>query len=196
INVTQPNPQPLSSPLFSLLVTNFGSARAMQIMGLVGPVASSPLDFFVRSKLSQDDFAKIADRLTTTNGAFVEGLIDINSASKEVLVCLPGIGLEKASSVIAYRQSNPDKLTTVAWLAEAIEPKNAVQAGPYVTVHSYQFAADIAAVGENGRGFRRVKFIFDTSDGTPKIIYRQDLTHLGWALGSQTRQQLLALQTR
>ena len=83
---------------------------------------------------------------------------------------------------------------TAKTLAEAIEPNNAVQAGPYVTVHSYQFTADVAAVGEHGRGFRRVKFVFDTSDGTPKIVYRQDLTHLGWALGNQTRQQLLALQ--
>ena len=105
-------------------------------------------------------------------------------------------GVDNASSVIAYREANPDKLSTVAWLAEAIEPNNAVQAGPYVTVHSYQFTADVAAVGEHGRGFRRVKFVFDTSDGTPKIVYRQDLTHLGWALGNQTRQQLLALQTR
>ena len=196
INITLPNRQPLSSPLFSLLQTNFGTARATQIMGLVGPAATSPLDFFVRGKLSQEDFAKIADQLTRTNGAYVEGLININTASKAVLACIPGIGLDKASSVIAYRQSNPDKLATVAWLVETIEPKNATLAGPYVTVHSYQFTADVAAVGENGRGFRRVKFIFDTSDGTPKIIYRQDLTHLGWALGSQTRRQLLALQTR
>ena len=196
IDLSQPITQPLSSPLFSLLRTNFGASRATQIMGLIGPSANSPLDFFVRSKLSQEDFAKIADQLTTTNSTYVEGLININTASKEVLTCIPGLGVDNASSVIAYRQSNPDKLNTVAWLAEAIEPNNAVQAGPYVTVHSYQFTADVAAVGEHGRGFRRVKFVFDTSDGTPKIVYRQDLTHLGWALGNQTRQQLLALQTR
>ena len=196
INVTQRNTQPQNSPLFSLLRTNLGTARATQIMGLIGPAAASPLDVFVRGKMTGDEFAKIADHLTVTNGTYVEGLININTATKEVLACIPGIGFDKASSVIAYRQSNPDKLTTVAWLAEAIEPNNAVQAGPYVTVHSYQFTADVAAVGEFGRGYRRVKFVFDTSDGTPKIVYRQDLTDLGWALGTQTRQQLLALQTR
>ena len=47
--------------------------------------------------------------------------------------------------------------------------------------------ADIAAVGPHGRGFRRTLFIFDTADGTPKIIYRQDRTHLGWALGKEVR---------
>jgi len=33
--------------------------------------------------------------------------------------------------------------------------------------------------------------VFDTSDGTPRIVYRQDLTHLGWALGKQGRAALL-----
>lgn len=196
VNVTERSNQPLSSPLFSLLRTNLGTSRATQIMGLIGPVASSPLDIFVRGKLTQDEFAKVADQLTTTNGTYVEGLININTARKEVLACLPGIGVERAPAVIAYRQTNPDKLNTVAWLAEAIEANYAVLAGPYITVHSYQFTADVAAVGEYGRGFRRVKFVFDTSDGTPKIIFRQDLTHLGWALGARTRQELLALQTR
>jgi hypothetical protein len=42
-----------------------------------------------------------------------------------------------------------------------------------------------------------VKFVFDTSSGTPQIVYRQDLTHLGWALGKEVRQNLLlAKETR
>jgi hypothetical protein len=61
---------------------------------------------------------------------------------------------------------------------------------------SFQFTADIAAVGPFGRGYRRVKFIFDTSDGTPKIIYRQDLSRLGWALGDKARETWVANATR
>jgi len=71
------------------------------------------------------------------------------------------------------------------------DPTRARLAGPYITAHSYQFTADVAAVGHYGRGYRRVKFVFDTSDGTPRIVYRQDLTHLGWALGKQGRADLL-----
>jgi hypothetical protein len=80
----------------------------------------------------------------------------------------------------------------VGWLLFVEEHHSADQAAPYITVHSYQFTADIAAVGHFGRGYQRVKFIFDTSEGTPKIRYRQDLSHLGWALGRDTRQLLLA----
>jgi hypothetical protein len=40
-----------------------------------------------------------------------------------------------------------------------------------------------------------VKFVFDTSDGTPKIIYRQNLSRLGWALGEKVRETLVAKVT-
>jgi hypothetical protein len=36
-----------------------------------------------------------------------------------------------------------------------------------------------------------VRFVFDTADGAPRIVYRQDLSHLGWALGKQVRQTWL-----
>jgi hypothetical protein len=67
--------------------------------------------------------------------------------------------------------------------------------GDFITTHSYQFTADIAAVGAFGRGYRRVKFIFDVSNGAPIILYRQDLSRLGWALGDKARANLLAKDT-
>jgi hypothetical protein len=70
------------------------------------------------------------------------------------------------------------------------------QVGNRITTKSYQFMADVAAVGPFGRGYRRVRFIFDTSEGTPRIIYRRDFTHLGWALGKSVRQAVLAKNTQ
>jgi hypothetical protein len=67
-----------------------------------------------------------------------------------------------------------------------------LEAGDYITTQSYQFTADIAALGPYGRGYRRVRFVFDMSSGTPQIIYRQDLSHLGWALGNEVRQNWLS----
>ena len=67
-----------------------------------------------------------------------------------------------------------------------------LEAGDYLTTQSFQFTADVAALGPYGRGYRRVKFIFDTSDGTSRIVYRQDLTSLGWALGKDVRQNQLS----
>ena len=65
-----------------------------------------------------------------------------------------------------------------------------------ITTSTYQITADVAALGPNHRGYRRARFVFDTSDGTPKVVYRQDLTHLGWALGKETREQWLTVAAR
>ncbi len=151
---------------------------------------SNLLQFYVNSGMTETEFDEIADEITASNSQYTQGLINVNTASAEVLACIPGVGVDNAQTLVAYRASNPDKLLSIAWLSNVLTRQQCTQAGPYVTVHSYQFSADIAAVGHHGRGYRRVRFIFDTSDGTPKIVYRQDLSHLGWALGRQTRESL------
>jgi len=110
-----------------------------------------------------------------------------------------------AQTLITYRQQNPNNLNSIWWLIDALGNNNPVltalagsaanSGGGVVTTRSFQFTADVAAVGPYGRGYRRVKFIFDTSEGTPIILYRQDLSRLGWALGDKARQTLLANNT-
>ena len=149
---------------------------------------TSILQFYILSQMAEEDFRKVEPSLTTTN----QGLVNVNTASEAVLACIPGIGLNNAPTLVTYRRSNPDRLNTVAWVKDALEQAVAIQAGPYLTGRTYQFSADIAAVGHYGRGYRRVKYIFDTSEGPPMIRFRQDLTHLGWALGKQAKLTLLS----
>jgi hypothetical protein len=104
-----------------------------------------------------------------------------------------------AQSLVSYRVQNAGNLNSIWWLMDALgnnSPVITALAGVnLVTTKSFQFTADVAAVGPFGRGYRRVKFIFDTSEGTPIILYRQDLSRLGWALGEKARQALLANNT-
>jgi type II secretory pathway component PulK len=182
--------------LGSLLNDTFGTDRANQILPRLGGAAGnmrSLLQFYILSGMTADEFYQIEGGITVTNGAMV-GLVNVNTASEAVLACLPGIGFDNAPTLVAYRQSNPDKLNSVAWVKDALPQDAAFQAGPYLTGRSYQFTADIAAVGHHGRGYRRVKFVFDTSEGAPKIRYRQDLTHLGWALGRLAAETMLVTQ--
>ncbi|HEY3861108.1 MAG TPA: helix-hairpin-helix domain-containing protein [Verrucomicrobiae bacterium] len=159
---------------------------------------TSVLDFYIRSAssgMSQSQFQEIEPYLVNPSQT---GMIDINTATATALACVPGIGSNMAPQVLSYRQSNPPQSPTISWLVTAMENNQAAleAAGPYVTAYSFQFAADIAAVGHNNRGFRRVRFVFDCSSGTPLIVYRQDLTHLGWALGKKLHDQLLAQNTK
>jgi type II secretory pathway component PulK len=150
----------------------------------------------VRSGLTATEFAQIATNLTTKSGAYIDGRVNVNTASAAVLACLLDGDTALAEQLVNYRQSNPNNLTSIAWVVDALGQSNtealqALQAGDYITTESYQFTADIAALGPYGRGYRRVKVVFDTSSGTPKIVYRQDLTQRGWALGQLVRQQWL-----
>lgn len=166
----------------------------------VPPNLSSPLELYAlnKSNWSADEFAQIEDYISVTNGTSVVGLVNVATASEAVLACIPGIGVQNASSLVAYRRSHQDKVNSVAWVAEVISDTSALrQAGPWLTGRSYQFTADIAAADIHQRGYRRVKFIIDTTETTPKIIHRQDLSALGWALGKDVRQRwLLAKGTR
>lgn len=57
----------------------------------------------------------MADDLTTDSGSDLTGLINVNSASLEVLSCLPGLTRELAQAIISFRQSN-GYLPNIAWL--------------------------------------------------------------------------------
>ncbi|MGB0580261.1 MAG: hypothetical protein ACPGVU_11215, partial [Limisphaerales bacterium] len=96
-----------------------------------------------------------------------------------------------AQSLVAYRNSNPNGLTSVAWITEVLEDDLARQIGGRITDKGFQYTADISAVGRNGRGYRRTKMVFDISEDAPKIVYRREMSRAGWALGVETRQALL-----
>jgi len=157
--------------------------------------------------MSTSDFGNIAGVVTTTTNLYLRNRININTASADVMTALfMGRNVDEqtaesaAQTLVTYRQQNPQNLNSIAWMIDALGNNNpvitALKTHDDVTTRSYQFTADIAAVGPFGRGYRRVKFIFDMSDGSPKILYRQDLSRLGWALGEKARENLIAKDTQ
>jgi type II secretory pathway component PulK len=150
--------------------------------------------------MSSADFAKIYYNITTSTNLYTNGLLNINTAGMPVMEALfMGLGVDQntaqsaAQTLVTYRQQNPNNLTAISWIVDALGNTSPVvqtlenASRDYITTQSFQFTADIAAVGPFGRGYRRVKFVFDISEGAPKIIYRQDLSRLGWALGEKAR---------
>ena len=194
---------------FSSWFQSEGVSSAANVARQVSTAITAPgggcrgiVDFAVHCRnagMSTADFGKIYNDATTTNLAYIRGRVNINTAGVEVLTALfMGLNVDEqtaagaAQSLITYREQNPNNISSIAWIIDALGVNNSVIAalrrGDYITARSFQFTADIAAVGPFGRGYRRVKFIFDISDGVPKILYRQDLSRLGWALGEKARQ--------
>jgi type II secretory pathway component PulK len=195
INVAGTNQQELAT----LFQEKLGADRANQVLRQVPPgqtPVKSVLEFYLRTGMTTEEFSLVETNLTVSTNT-VEGLVNVNTASEVVLACLPGIGPDLAPSLTGYRQSNPDRLESITWVTQVLESTNAIAAGPYLTTRSYQVAADIVALGHQDRGYSRAKYVLDTSEGTPRVVYRQDLTGLGWSLGSEYRQrQLLARRNR
>jgi DNA uptake protein ComE-like DNA-binding protein len=181
-----------------------------QPQGVPNNYCNGILDFALRCNklgMSSGDFVQIASSVTTSTNTYFRGRVNVNTANADVLTALfMGANVDQqtadsaAQTLISYRQQNPNNLGSIAWIIDALGNNSpvitALAKGNFVTTRSYQFTADIAAVGSFGRGYRRVKFIFDVSDGSPKIIYRQDLSRLGWALGDKAREDLVAKDTQ
>lgn len=184
--------------LEALLEETFGDARAQQIQQSIGGAGAranfgSILEYYIRSGMTPEEFSRVGDSLSITDDEFIEGRVNVNTAGETVLACLPGIGEDYASQLVAYRQGKMAELESIAWVAEVLDEGSAIEAGPYITSRSYQFTADLTAVGHQGKGLRRVLFVFDTSSGEPAVVYRRDWGWLGWPLGTEIRQSLALL---
>jgi type II secretory pathway component PulK len=138
------------------------------------------------------EFGMFDDLLLTSTNAQV-GLININVASREVIATLPNLDEGDADSIVGYRLSNQDNLTSVAWVTEALnDPAKVPAIAPFITDKGHQFTADISALGKNMRGYRRSVIVFDISEELPKIVYRREMTREGWALGSEIRREIVS----
>ena len=210
--------------LLSLLQSRLGSSRATTIMERQVPstgaapgqrgggaastaVASNLLAFYIVSGMTSTEMGQIINDITFSTSRYTRGRLNINTAGVPVLTALfEGLGVDQsaasgaAQQLVTYREQNPNNLASIAWIVDALGSSStviqALRRGDYITTHSFQFTADIAATGAYGRGYRRVKFVFDISEGMPQIIYRQDLSRLGWALGSETRETWVAQNTQ
>jgi len=160
--------------------------RTLEILNQIStnPSYDNVLDFYFASGMTSDEFALIVDRLTTRDEKNLPGLVNVNTASKEVLMCLPGLEESDAEALLSYRSSS-DQLDSIAWVAEVLGRDKAVAIGSYITVRSFQYSVDIVCLSGNGRAYKRYKAVFDVQSGAPRLVYWKSLTSFGWPLNRE-----------
>lgn len=119
---------------------------------------------------------EIADELTTVDGEKLNGVVNVNTASVEVLRCLPGMTRELAQALVTYRRSN-GFLPNVAWLLRVPGFNREIfkQLAPRVTVRSETFT--ILCEGRiTSTGVRqRIQQVVHVSlQGVETLAYRED----------------------
>jgi hypothetical protein len=157
--------------------------------GGAGGTYNSLLDFYAKTtSMTPQQFAQIAPLITARTGA-VKGLINVSTASWEVLECLTnltGAGAltdDDVASLVNQRVQDGIDANNIAWVTQVITDRTKLGAiGRYLTTSSYQFSADIVSVTANGRAYRRSRVVVDATVTPPRVIYRQNLTQLGWPL--------------
>ena len=163
--------------------------------------------------LQAQEFGPIAAYLTTSASTTLTGMVNVNTAPSQVLLCLPGIQQGDADTIVASRPSSSGGINTaggtgltassnssnntspnattpntdLTWLFQAVQPQTAASIGPYITTRSFQYSADIVAVSGDGRSFRRVRIVINAHSSPPAIVYRKDLTAYGWPLPPDIR---------
>ena len=118
----------------------------------------------------------IADDVTTVSDKDLTGLINVNTASLNVLASLPGVGRELAQSIISYRQSN-GFFSNIAWLLKVpgMTAQNLKQFALLVSVRSETFR--ILSEGKiNSTGARqRIQAVVHVGlNDVATLSYRED----------------------
>ena len=175
------------SRIAAMLRDVVGQDRLFQIMDRVrgGRPFRNVLDFCVRTGLTAQQFAQIADLITTSREETLVGLVNVNTAPREVLMCLPGLEESDVDALIAKRQTAGMDLSNLAWVLDVLTPEKASAAGDLLTTRSFQFSADIIAASRDGRAFKRYYAVVDARTSPPRVVLWQDLTHLGWPLAPE-----------
>ena len=126
--------------------------------------------------ISSDLFAEIADDVTVASDETISGVVNVNTASAEVLVCLPGIDRELAQAIISYRSSsgffgNVASVLKVDGMASQIFK----QLVPLVTVRAETFRIlGEGRVKSTGATQRIQEIVRINLDGVKTLSYRED----------------------
>jgi type II secretory pathway component PulK len=180
--------------LRQVLRTRISQARGDEIVNRLGTSNVSDLfDFANRVQLETDELEQIEDYVTTANPQQpLRGRINVNTAPRDVLLTLEGLSSSDVDSLLARRPSAvADNPASIAWVYDVLKER-AVGLGNQVAGTGRQYSADLVALAGNGRAFRRVRVVIDTTPTPPRVVYRRDWTDRGWPLDPQILEDVRA----
>jgi hypothetical protein len=139
-------------------------------------------DVELKCELKPEELALLLDRCAATNAATIPGLININTASVDVLTLLPGIDESIADSIVAGRRGmNAEQLKTTAWLFQQglLDAAAFKRVAPYITARSWQYHFHVAGFSLPSGRYRVLEALVDVACKPPRIVFLRDLTRMG-----------------
>jgi DNA uptake protein ComE-like DNA-binding protein len=136
----------------------------------------------MESGIGADELPLVMDLFTATFEPKLTGLININTASLQVLKTLPGMDDAKAEAMFEARDNIRLELrASPGWpYREKILTADEFKAvAPFITTRSFQYRFNIIGYGLPSGRYRVFEVVIDTADKQPQIIYLRDITKLG-----------------
>ncbi len=127
--------------------------------------------------IDQDLLIEIADEVSTTDsGQDLSGIINLNTASLNVLTCLPGVDRQLAQAIISYRQSSGFFANTAELLrVDGMTPAIFKQIAPLISTRSetYRILSEGSVNSTHARQRIQVIVHIGLSD-VSTLSYRED----------------------
>lgn len=185
--------QPWSDVLGREVEEQFGREAAEGLNGLMADGATFETDARVFQVMRQlnvppQDWPPIVDAFATSAEPLRYGRLDINTASYEALLGVPGMTSEQASQIVRMReQLSADQRSTIAWLAVEgiVAPEAYDQLAGRITTRCWTYRVRLAAgevIGEQLEGPLLhpiiVEAVIDLAGVRPRVAYWRDVTLL------------------
>ncbi len=127
--------------------------------------------------IDQSLFVQIADRLTTIEAPIRTGVVNLNTASMEVLSCLPGLDEDKAQAIVDYREREGYFVSTAELLnvpGLTVELYKGLEKRTSVRSATFRVLCEGAIPETNIR--RRIQMVFRLGEFEVETLsYREDL---------------------
>ncbi|MBM3834910.1 MAG: hypothetical protein FJ403_16875 [Verrucomicrobia bacterium] len=153
------------------------------------------------SGVGKAELTDVLDRLTATALDRLPGLINVNTASSEVLQTIPEIDEPLADLIVSTRRHlRAEQRRTPAWLYEEalVNADRFKKVAPYLTSRGCQFRFQAIGYGLPSGRFRVLEAIIDLAGPKPGISYLRDLTRLGlpFKLNTTPQEETVASHAR
>ncbi len=135
----------------------------------------------------QQTLPMLFDTFTVTDATAIQGRININQATTEVLLGIPEMPLDLPDAIISTRasrvpSSDPlDIYRTTGWLLMQglTDLETMITLDGYITTRGEVYRMQVIGHADRGGPMTRIEAVVDASQDIPKIIYQRNMSELG-----------------
>ena len=135
------------------------------------------------SGVGREELANLLDQCTTTNTTRFEGLVNVNTAPREVLTAIPFVGEALADTLLATRPGlSAEEAQTPAWLYRRglVSAEEFRRIAPHLTTRSRQFSFRSLGYAVPSGRYRVLGVTVDTATRPARVLALRDLTRFGF----------------